>query len=205
MAFFPRLRDATWSYVNLSDLHDSIGRPDMHSVDTQNAVVPLRLTFGGFLEDRTALWAGFEPHMKRMVHLGVDLNGMDPGEPVCLIEDAKVVHVMRDVRTFNGWGGRVIFRLERTCPFPYLLFGHLDAETLRTQPADHFRAGEVFANVANSSKNGGWFPHLHVQQMSEAFVASFADLDDLDGYADCDSMETLREWVCDPLDPLVKQ
>jgi murein DD-endopeptidase MepM/ murein hydrolase activator NlpD len=93
--------------------------------------------------------------------------------------------------TFNGWGGRVIFKIDHE--FPYLLYGHLDPKSITVRVGDKVSANTVVGRLGDARVNGGWFTHLHVQQMRELWPG-------FDGYADACPRDIAkwRKMVCDP-------
>lgn len=152
---------------------------------------------GGFLEDRSLLWSGFE-ESKKMIHLGIDINNLQVGSSVTLPCSATVVHVFKDTSKLNGWGGRLIFKLSQ--PYlgaDYLLYGHLDPERL---PANgtRFNLGDIVGYLGDVTVNGGWFIHLHVQLIKEAMFKSYENLDKLDGYLLDSDTFIVEEITVDP-------
>lgn len=147
-----------------------------------------RCTYGSYLEDRTRLWAGLYPMNganNRLVHLGVDINNVRVGQAVASLTDGVVFHVLNDVSDRTGWGGRVLVRsTSGRAPkgFVYLMYAHLDHRL----PAvgSPIRRGDILGYVGGPTVNGGWFPHLHLQIMSDKYLRSYAhNLNDIDGYA----------------------
>ena len=164
------------------------------------------MSYGGFFEDRTRLWTGFEPDMARMVHLGVDINMLDPGQSVTAPDTCVVCHVMRDPTKFNGWGGRVLLRLrdDRHHKYPFLLLGHLDSRKYLPNLGEELEKGQLIGVIGSFEWNGGWFPHLHIQQMSEKYVMGFEDPSRIDGYAE--NAENMTEgMVTDPCDLIAER
>jgi peptidoglycan LD-endopeptidase LytH len=210
----PRLADATFAAVDLGaenfESPPAPGVPNPYrDVAAQEALLTrlrdkyrTQYTIGGYLEDRTALWNGFEKS-SRMIHLGVDVNNLTAGEPVSVPCDATVVHVMRDTSSSNGWGGRVIFQL--ATPFggaEYLLYGHLRHDLPDVGTA--FKAGDIVAHIGDPTANGGWFGHLHAQLLTRtAFNRDIADPNRIDGYLlDHDAPLTAVDLSVDPM-PLI--
>lgn len=130
-------------------------------------------TYGGFRENRSAIWEGFEDS-KTMIHLGVDFNNLEPGEPVASLTPGHVVHVLVDKSPFNGWGTKVII----ATPTEYFLYGHLTNCPFRE--GDHLQAGDLIGEIAPPEQNGGWFPHLHLQVMDKAKLN--VPISQVDGY-----------------------
>lgn len=155
-------------------------------------------SYGGWMEDRSTLWRGsYLDDDKRYIHLGIDFN-VPAGTAVAAVRSGTVIRIDNDYPEPYGWGNRVIVDDESTgC---VLVFAHLRfPEKLRV--GDLLHSGEVFANVGNSSENGGWFPHLHVQIIKREYFQYLLenDLRDLDGYGKNEDIELLRENYPDPM------
>lgn len=182
---FPHLKPVLpWLRVDLQKEHLERKTGPMKALENQQdllnqlSVNGRFRTFGGFGEDRSLLWQNFETHGKPMIHLGVDFNNLPAGEPVHSPTPGQVIHVLRDSSSFNGWGGRVMVRSGDLV----FLYGHLDPKML---PEVGRRIGvrERIGVIADDRKNGGWFPHLHLQIMTIEYVQSFSNRDEIDGYA----------------------
>jgi hypothetical protein len=154
-------------------------------------------TFGGFLEERVEL-IGFleEESDNHMIHLGIDINNIEPGADIKVPCDVEIVHIYKDKTVINGWGGRLIMRMKddyNNCS--YLLYGHLSHDLPKVGQV--FLKGEKVAKLGDCKENGGWFPHLHVQCMTEYFFKKYInDLEKLDGYFFKD--KEFSDYVCDP-------
>lgn len=122
---FPNLPFKPWQHFDLNDtfLHsNTLINPRIPS-EQENLIPNETYTYGGFGEDRKDVWNGFEEKASRMVHLGIDINGLPVGQAVSTLVNGKVVFASHDNITFNGWGGRVI--IHETDNDRYWLFGHL--------------------------------------------------------------------------------
>lgn len=173
-------------------------------------------TYGGWLEPRFKLWENIEPlamKSKTMLHLAVDVNNLEPGTPVLSpCDNMRVIHRMVDESKTNGWGGRVILEIQEnskvigspqqqskselsspgTNPRKFLLLGHLDPSTLPKVDM-HFLKGDVIAHIGDESVNGGWFPHVHVQLMTQKFLDKLTDKwDEIDVRDQRDAFEVLN-------------
>lgn len=205
----PGTSKGTWRDVGLNDLSIAefpSGDNPMKSAEFQESwlgEVKSKLecdyTYGGFLEDRSHLLRGFEeaPHM---LHLGIDINNLQPGSPVTTPCDARVHHVMT-MTCWNGWGARVI--LEMDVPYNdcrYLLYGHLDPDSLVVEEGSRVRRGDVVGKIGDIAMNGVWFRHLHVQLNTDYFMQKYENkLDKLDGYALTDEeVKEVDKLVSDP-------
>ncbi len=207
----PEMTQGKWVEVNLNELalqaFDGAEDNPMKSADFQDTwldSIKTKLecdhTYGGFLEDRTVLWRGFETQ-PNMLHLGIDINNLQPLTPVSTPCDAEVFHVMT-LTGFNGWGARIILKMDT--PFQscsYLMYGHLDPESLPVI-GTRVQKGDVVGKIGDITKNGDWFCHLHVQLNTDYFMKLFEKrLDKLDGYALTDEeVKGVHKLVSDPSD-----
>jgi len=103
----------------------------------------------------------------RTHHLGVDIS----------LPEATSVHAPYEGTVWAAgyaadqldYGGYVI--LQHTIPSGepfYSLYGHLDAESLKgLQAGAKVAAGDKIGALGAYSQNGGWWPHLHLQLMTE--------------------------------------
>lgn len=139
-------------------------------------------TWGGYLEDRSSLWAGHYHDPGTMLHLGVDVNA-PAGTVVAAPAACRVARVVRDPDQGGGWGGVAYFELD--VPYEgasHFLYGHLAHASL-PEAGRRYAAGELVAMLGTPSENGGWFPHLHVQCLSpDAVAAHWPRLEAIDGY-----------------------
>jgi murein DD-endopeptidase MepM/ murein hydrolase activator NlpD len=197
---FPKLKVAAdqWVKVNLDEAYQKRSGPvlDMTKPEDQQKLIQElsgdKLSYGGFLEDRSAIWKGFESGR----HLGVDFNNLQPGEAVGSLLAGKVTHVIKDDTKQNGWGTRIIVKSESGhC----LLYGHL--ANPRVVVGDTAYPGQILGEIAPPETNGGWFPHLHLQLIYEQQLKVPIDHVNL-GYEDkenqgagmLDPMELVSDW-----------
>lgn len=155
-------------------------------------------SYGGYLEDRSTLWQGsYLDSDQKYIHLGIDIN-IPAGTAVTAPQPCVVIRIDNDYPEPYGWGNRVIVHDEfADC---VVIFGHLQPpESLRI--GDHLKHGEVFARIGTASENGGWFPHLHVQIVTNEHYQSLLnnDLRDLDGYGKSADIASLRLHFPDPM------
>lgn len=191
---FPTLVNKTWGEVNLNE----IAQKEFSNVEKENKLLNpefcdewvkkiaqkhhVDFTWGGHFEDRKHLWRGYYTESKKVTHLGVDYN-VPSGTEVVAPRNCEVVHVWADTNLNNGWGGRVILKLETPWEnAPYLVLGHLAHKSL-PQLGKTIEKGQFIATTGVPIENGGWFPHLHVQCVNvDYFQAHLHDLTLLDGY-----------------------
>lgn len=155
-----------------------------HLTRSQTQVVDAQYSYGGYLEDRTEMWRGtyLEQAMKPpFIHLGVDINVRPMTEVFCPV-GGEVVQRLDDKDLNGGWGGACVIR---TTQKKYVIFAHLDLDD-KIQPGRAWDDGDGLSSnraptfigyVAGTSRNGGWYPHLHLQGMTHR-----TDLRKIDGY-----------------------
>lgn len=120
--------------------------------------------YGGYLELRSCYNAPqfmSESGTRRTVHLGIDVFAV-PGTKISA-PLASEVHGVFDHAVEGDYGPTVVLKhlLEGvTC---YTLYGHLGRSVLSLKRGQSLARGEVFAEIGDSSINGGWPPHLHLQ------------------------------------------
>jgi hypothetical protein len=162
-----------WGEVNLDQIAKNLGyvMPDIEKATNPfldpetcgrwlwfvHKVMNVKYSFGGYLEDRATLWRGCYMQPGHTVHLGVDFN-VPEGTTVHLPNDAELVYVNHSNDQNGGWGGQLIFK----CRSGYAVFGHMTNILSNLQ---RYVAGTQIGIVAGTDRNGGWYPHLHVQCM----------------------------------------
>jgi len=181
---FPDLTGRKWAEVSL----DALAREDFRGeenplLDPEKCdawvmgIARLRgvdFTCGGYLEDRGYLWRGHYLPKGPQAHLGVDYN-VPTGTRVALCADGRVMHIGRD-GSFGGWGGVLVFKLDHP-PVEgadYLYYGHLAWDDT-VAVGQRLRAGSIVGYIGEPRQNGGWFPHLHVQLVSERRMKAAGD------------------------------
>lgn len=190
---FPTLTDKIWKEVDLGNLAQEAfpATEKNHLLDPEfcNQWVSdiakkhgADYTWGGHFEDRKYLWRGYYQGAEAVTHLGVDYN-VPSGTPVAAPRDCKVIHSWADSSIDNGWGGRLILRLDEPWEgAEYLILGHL-AHSGLPYAGNSFKKGYILGKTGVPMENGGWFPHLHVQCCHSDFLEQHMDnLTLLDGY-----------------------
>jgi len=105
---------------------------------------------------------GTEVEDWRTIHLGVDLF-LTPGSPVFAPLDGTV-HSLANNNGAQDYGPTIILRHAIPEGEFYTLYGHLSVESLSAlAPGQKVSKGTRLGSVGESSVNGGWPPHLHVQ------------------------------------------
>ena len=106
---------------------------------------------------------------RRTVHIGVDLT-LPSGSPLYAPFDG-VVHGFEDTTARLDYGPVIVLRHEIPGDEPlafYTLYGHLDRQSLRGLClGQRVEGGERFAAVGAPPENGDWWPHVHVQIITD--------------------------------------
>lgn len=141
-------------------------------------------SFGGYFETRGGIWDQTYIALEgKILHLGVDFN-FPVGTEICVSHACEIVLIDDDHPEPFGWGKRIIIKILGTHEPIYLIYAHCDLK-MDLRVGDLLTAGSVMAAVAVPEKNGGWYPHVHVQAMiGEAFdyYITGGKLAELDGY-----------------------
>ncbi|MCB1608815.1 MAG: aminotransferase class III-fold pyridoxal phosphate-dependent enzyme [Xanthomonadales bacterium] len=169
----------------LLDLDLSVGSPLVSSDPAQNEPVPLgeriaeRLraagkttAIGGYGEARLlytepAYRQGRLTDPQRSIHLGIDVS-LSPGTPLHAPLDG-VVHGFTDASARLDYGPMIVLRhrTDQGVDF-YSLYGHLSADSLEgLQVGQRVARGSIFARVGSPPGNGDWWPHVHVQLITD--------------------------------------
>ncbi len=106
---------------------------------------------------------------RRTVHIGLDLT-MPAGSPIHAPFDG-VVHGFEDAATRLDYGPVIVLRHDIPGEAPvtfYTLYGHLSRQSLEGLHAGKpVKAGERFATIGPPPENGDWWPHVHVQVITD--------------------------------------
>ncbi len=212
---FPTLPSDSMGLVNLNEMSKKWSQSK--GVDGQNVLLDPEtcdlmvkycnrrihkpFSYGGYMEDRSFLWRGcYMEDGEKFRHLGVDFN-VPAGTIVALDREATVLKVDNDSPEKHGWGTRVIVLLKGISTV--LIYAHLSKKVARgVRHGEFLKPGAFLGLVGESSVNGGWFPHLHVQAVQRDLYYKFLenDLKDLDGYAGLDEdKKVLQELYPDPM------
>lgn len=199
---FPNLPVKPWKYVDLNAEFEKRRHLNMKHIPDQIQLLyevsdqGQTYTYGGYGEDRTEIWKDFEPGGVKMWHLGVDYNNLPVGQEVGSVSDGVVVHILYDHSGFNGWGTRIMIRNETPIRDNiYYLYGHLSTTTLEV--GQSVTRGQIIGLIGDEAVNGGWFPHLHLQIMTDQFVKKFDHYEEIDGYDFARNVDEI-EGLIDP-------
>lgn len=206
---FPTLRGTRCGYANVAEYaavwlrgKGLSGNPLLdptvcqQMIDDLHAELGVTWSYGGWLEDRSALWHGsYITERDTPLHLGVDLN-VPAGTPLGATRALHVLRIDSDHPEPHGWGTRMVARVLGTPVV--LLFAHL--QRVQGEVGTVLSPGDCFAEVGTPDQNGGWYSHLHVQAMHEADdVMCLERLLEVDGYGSRDQLTTLAGRFPDPL------
>lgn len=129
---------------------------------------------GGYDEARViyaadAFTGGTVTDERRTVHIGIDLT-LPPGSALYAPFDG-VVHGFEDATAHLDYGPVIVLRHDIPASEPlafYTLYGHLDRASLEgLHVGKAVKAGERFAAVGAPPENGDWWPHVHVQVITD--------------------------------------
>ena len=206
---FPTLRGQSFGYANVALYSREWlagkafdGNPLLdplicqRMVDEMHGDLGVAWSYGGWLEDRSDLWDGsYLTDRRTTAHLGVDFNA-PAGTPVSADVSLRCLLVDSDDPEPHGWGTRVIARVIGE-PI-VLIFGHL--MSVRCVVGSTVEAGDIFAEVGTSDRNGGWHSHVHVQAVvAENDETFLQDLPFIDGYGDFGEIRDLSRVFPDPM------
>ncbi len=184
-------KDAIWFPVNLDDhaqvCFPAVMRSGKRKIPLNNPMLNPSLcaewvsdlareagatyTYGGYMENRAHLWRGSYLRPSASVHLGVDIN-VPAGTDVYCPVPFKVIELFADEDQNGGWGGRAIVKVAGG----YVVFAHILHAT-HLNAGQEYRANVSIGVVQSSDRNGGWYPHLHLQGLRDISL-----LNGLDGY-----------------------
>lgn len=134
----------------------------------------LDFSYGGYLEDRAFLWRDSYLDQLAAVHLGVDVN-VPAWTKVYAPCALRIEECFVDGDQNGGWGERLVAKRENG---ELIVFAHL-CETTPIHGGDlcWVNRGDALGFVAPPERNGGWYPHLHLEGLR-----SRDQLVGLDGY-----------------------
>jgi 4-aminobutyrate aminotransferase-like enzyme/Ser/Thr protein kinase RdoA (MazF antagonist) len=142
-----------------------------HRVSEFLAARGVSIGVGGYDEARLIYHWPHEPQggEPRTVHIGVDIS-VATGTPLFAPLDGTV-HAFEDADAYHDYGPMVVLRHETTHQSPlvfYTMYGHLTRDSLSTLAVGAtIRRGEEFARVGSAPTNGNWWPHVHVQLITD--------------------------------------
>ena len=182
---FPTLQ-GKWGKINLADAAKPFDwLPINHLIDPEfcrlwveslHQVLKIDYSYGGYLENRAKLWRGSYLTTSQAIHFGIDFY-VPVNTKVCLpVDGAMLLYSQIDPDQLGGWGGKLIFKHENL----YLTFGHLKNIPSIIKDYD---SKEIIGQIAETERNGGWGPHLHLQ-VSDGFYP------DADGYGSTESTKS---------------
>jgi len=157
-----------------SDPAENAARPLGHRVFAAMRDAGAAVGVGGYNEARViygadAFGTGAVTDERRTIHVGVDLT-LSPGWPLYAPLDG-VVHGFEDAAARLDYGPVIVLRHETAGDEPvtfYTLYGHLDRRSLEgLYPGKPIKAGDRFAAVGAPPDNGDWWPHVHVQLITD--------------------------------------
>lgn len=140
------------------------------------------ISYGGYGEDRSFIWKNsYLSETGKFIHLGIDVN-LNKKSYVFVSRPTEILRIDSDIGESCGWGNRIFGRVKGTDIV--LIYAHIDG--IRCKVGDVVDSKNPFCHIADSSVNGGWFEHYHIQAMNINYYESFLkkDFAGLDGYGD---------------------
>jgi murein DD-endopeptidase MepM/ murein hydrolase activator NlpD len=200
---FPQLDIEDFVYVDMEEMAKELkaADPEINLLDQELLAQKLKekcngkpYCYGGYLEDRKTLWQGHYMTEGNTIHYGLDIT-VPVGTDVYFPEYAKTIGFEFDNDQDGGWGSKLTLYSNGVV----VTIGHLDFKDYGARA--RYLAGDMLGKVADTSCNGGWWPHVHIQ-------CSVGENDMLDGYGPPDNSEILQpdafltpesESECQPL------
>jgi murein DD-endopeptidase MepM/ murein hydrolase activator NlpD len=214
---FPTLGGYTGGYINLEEcaqtyllenrvnaLLDELDNPLLDAgaswsmIGSFHRLLGLDHSYGGWMEFRPTLLRGsyLDKGMKYL-HLGVDLTAKS-NTLVALDRPGRVIRIDNDYPEKHGWGTRVFVEIKSWDRTIILIYAHIT--DIRCKVGEDLSAGASLGQIALPSNNGGWWPHVHVQAMTEDAWSYFKDnLPKLDGYGKQEDIPKLARDFPDPM------
>lgn len=119
----------------------------------------------GYLEDRSLRLRGTPMIAEwRIFHLGIDIIAAENKE-IFSPFDGEIVESTIEPGAAS-YGGYVVAKYNCHNEIFYVLFGHLDPESLA--PIGKISAGNCVGKIGSPQVNGGWTTHTHVQVLTES-------------------------------------
>jgi peptidoglycan LD-endopeptidase LytH len=150
-----------------------------------------RWGIAGYLEDRSLRLRG--THLIdewRVYHLGVDI--IAPADtPIFSPLDGEVTESTIEPGKAN-YGGYVVVRYAIEDEDIYILYGHLDPNSL--VPAWPIVSGQEIGKIGSSRVNGDWTTHLHMQAITKAGIDTWKSK----WYCSHEDLPTIRNYCPDP-------
>lgn len=163
-----------WKYLKLSDHEKFVKENPGVWIDKLEKLSGGNI-YGGFLEDRSSFFD--ERHDPKLnIHVGVDLWS-PAGTKITFPYETTVRFARIASKTRGGWGGRLDLQYYDRV----FILGHLVAPEFRE--GSIIPAGKIVGELADRENNGGWLPHLHIQEMDADFYDLWNDKNDIDAYA----------------------
>ncbi len=179
--------------------------PYLQNIDLKDTIAFDQLIFQEVLKEKTGIGGYFENRIiyrrsahfsgeeARSLHLGVDI-WIKAGTPLYTPLEGKI-HSLQDNQGFGNYGPTIIVEHQLKGATFYVLYGHLDRESLQDRRAgDWLAAGQLLGRVGNFPENGDWPPHLHWQVMTDMLGQS----GDFPGVAKPSNREFYLQYCIDP-------
>ena len=132
------------------------------AIDKTVASMGKTWSISGYLEKRATVLNKY-PQMvseERFFHLGLDIN-LPVGTNLYAPFDCAV-ELSGYEKDEGDYGGFILLRCKNNDTEFFMLFGHLDSNKLSAKGTP-IKKGEIFAQIGDTSQNGNWYYHTHLQ------------------------------------------
>lgn len=123
---------------------------------------------GKYNEHRPSMYTSalFTENNMRDIHIGVDI-GCPIRTPVYAFTEGTIAYQGYNSAELDY--GHVIITKHTLGESTYwVLHGHLSADSIQKRAiGEHFIQGEILGYVGDTTENGGWNPHIHIQISTE--------------------------------------
>lgn len=182
----PTLPKADYVALDLSKTNKILDTIDVSASETLEQYINshkkkhgAKVAFGGYREtrniyQRSAYFKDINPETERNIHLGLDL-WIAAETPIFAPLDAKV-HSFKNNTNHGDYGPTIILQHSIEAIEFYTLYGHLSLASIEhLKVGQTFKKGEQIARLGDSSVNGDYAPHLHVQVIKDVqgFVGDY--------------------------------
>jgi murein DD-endopeptidase MepM/ murein hydrolase activator NlpD len=149
------------------------------AIQTIHKTYHVQWSYGGWLEDRSQLWAGtYITSSKKTLHVGIDINA-PKNTPIHSPGKGIVTKIECDQGDEIDWGTSISVDYGKYT----MIFAHLSPK-VEINEGQVIQANQKIGEIGTWPKNGNVFEHLHIQSMQTAIYEKhlLEKFENLDGY-----------------------